>query len=51
MNMLTEKELNDINGGAIKLSAGGFLVAGGFFTFLIGLVNGYLRPLTCSSAK
>lgn len=49
--MLTEKELNEVSGGSIKLSAGGFLVAGGIISFVIGLVNGYLRPLTCSSAK
>lgn len=49
--MLTEKELNEINGGALKLSAGTFLIIGGVISFVIGFVNGYLRPLTCSNTK
>lgn len=49
--MLSEKELNEINGGAIKIGVGTFLIIGGAVSFLIGLVNGYLRPLTCSSSK
>ncbi|HIS18018.1 MAG TPA: class IIb bacteriocin, lactobin A/cerein 7B family [Candidatus Coprovivens excrementavium] len=49
--MLTEKELNEVNGGAIKLSVGTFLIIGGILSFTIGLINGYLRPLTCSSTK
>ncbi len=48
---LTNKELTEINGGAIKLSMGTSLIIGGVASFIIGLVNGYLRPLACSSSK
>ena len=51
MKNLTDEELNNVNGGAIKLSVGTFLIIGGAASFVIGLVNGYLRPLACSSSK
>ena len=49
--MLTEQELNEINGGALKLTAGGFLIAGGVISFVIGLIDGYLRPLSCKNSN
>lgn len=51
MNNLTNEELHNINGGAIKLSVGAYLIIGGAASFVIGLINGYLRPLACSSSK
>ncbi len=44
MKTLNEKELKEINGGW-SLSA--LLGIGSIFTFLIGIVDGYLRPLSC----
>lgn len=44
MKTLNEKELKEINGGW-SLSA--LLRIGSIFTFLIGIVDGYLRPLSC----
>ena len=38
--VLESKELIEISGGGIKY--------GGVLTFLIGMVDGYLRPLTCN---
>lgn len=47
MNKLKEEELNNINGGgALK-----WVIIGGVITFVIGLINGIQRPLTCSSSK
>lgn len=48
---LSEKELSNIEGGALLLALGKWLVAGGIATFIVGTINGYLRPLTCSSDK
>lgn len=44
--MLTKEELNKINGGAVNWAIVG--VAGSIITFLIGLADGYLRPLKCN---
>jgi len=44
--MLSDKELNNINGGAIKLSTG--LLIGGAITFIFGIIDGFLRPLKCN---
>lgn len=49
MYKLTNEELSTINGGAIKLAVTKWLIGGGIATFIIGVVNGYLRPLTCSA--
>lgn len=49
MNKLTNEELSNISGGAIKLAITKWLIGGGIATFIIGVVNGYLRPLTCST--
>ena len=45
MKELKEQELKNINGGAFKIGIGLAIAAG--VTFLIGLVNGYVRPLDC----
>lgn len=42
---MTELELKQTKGGGINIGFGVFL--GGVFTFLIGLVDGYVRPLAC----
>lgn len=44
MKTLNEKELKEINGGWSLTS---ILGIGSIFTFLIGIVDGYLRPLSC----
>lgn len=43
--MIEEKELKAINGGGISVGIG--IVIGGIVTFLIGLIDGYVRPLSC----
>lgn len=48
---LTNNELSKINGGAIKLAASKWIIIGGVATFIIGFVNGLLRPLTCKASK
>ncbi len=48
---LTNDELSKINGGAIKFAVSKWALAGGFAAFLIGAINGYLRPLTCKTEK
>ena len=48
---LTNEELSNINGGAIKLAISKWIIVGGIATFIIGAINGYLRPLTCKSSK
>lgn len=45
--MLQEKELINITGGKASYSL--FLVLGGIVTFLIGVVDGYMRPLKCNN--
>ncbi len=45
MNIMNKEELMKINGGGFSLSAG--LIFGGILTFLIGLFDGYVRPLAC----
>ena len=44
MKTLTQKELKEIKGG---WSLAGFLGIGSLITFLIGVVDGYIRPLAC----
>lgn len=44
--MLTDKELNLINGGAIKWTIG--LAIGSLITLIAGIIDGYLRPLKCN---
>lgn len=42
---LSNEELNHINGGGVKLSAA--LIIGGAITLIVGIIDGYLRPLKC----
>ena len=42
---LNKEELNNINGGAWKLGVIGAIIAGG--VFIIGVVDGFLRPYAC----
>lgn len=51
MTNLSKKELNEIEGGVAKLAVGTWIVIGGIASFIIGTINGYLRPLKCSSEK
>ena len=51
MNTLTEKELYDVEGGGLKIGLNLALGIGAAITFVIGVVNGILRPLTCTSSK
>ena len=48
---LTNEELSSINGGAIKLTGAKWILLGGVATFIIGFVNGLLRPLACKASK
>ena len=48
---LKEKELNQIEGGAFKLSKPTLALIGGGIAFVIGFVSGFLRPSSCSSGK
>jgi lactobin A/cerein 7B family class IIb bacteriocin len=50
MKQLTTQELNNIEGGLLKnFTAWGIIGAG--ITFVIGVINGYIRPLGCNSDK
>ena len=50
MNQLSKNELNNIEGGLLKnFTVWGVIGAG--VTFIIGIINGYIRPLPCNSAK
>ena len=51
MKNLTNEELSNVNGGAIRIVAGKVLLGGGILTFIVGVISGYLRPLSCSSSK
>lgn len=51
MNKLSSKELQNIEGGVLRLTAGKFIGFGAAGAFLIGIISGYLRPLTCNSDK
>ena len=46
MQVLKEEELLNINGGA--LSVGAWLAIGGGVVFLIGVLDGLMRPLPCN---
>ena len=45
MKKMNKEELMKINGGGFSLSTG--IIFGGIITFLIGLFDGYVRPLAC----
>ena len=44
--MLTELELKNVNAGSVNWTIAG--IAGTIVTFIIGIVDGYLRPLKCN---
>lgn len=46
MRELTQQELKKINGGAISLKLAALLPLG--ISFIVGLIDGYLRPLKCN---
>jgi class IIb bacteriocin, lactobin A/cerein 7B family len=45
MKELTKDELNNINGGGISLGTLALVSLG--IAFIVGVVDGYLRPLKC----
>lgn len=44
--VLSKEELYNINGGGIKF--GVYAAIGCFITFIVGIVDGFLRPLSCN---
>lgn len=46
MNELSKNELNKVVGGGNGVAIG-FLIAAGI-TFIIGIIDGYVRPLRCN---
>ena len=48
---MTDQELKQIDGGLLKVVVGKYIIIGGAISFLIGAINGYLRPLSCYSRK
>ena len=42
---MTDKQLKEIKCGGFNFGVG--LLIGGLFTFMVGLVDGYVRPLAC----
>ncbi|NLM63241.1 MAG: class IIb bacteriocin, lactobin A/cerein 7B family [Mollicutes bacterium] len=45
MYALTKKELYEIKGGSISIGTGLLIIAG--IIFIIGVIDGYVRPLSC----
>lgn len=45
MKKLNQKQLKNIKGGSISLGAG--LLIGAGVVFLIGVIDGYVRPYKC----
>lgn len=45
MQEINEKELKQINGGGV----GVFFIGGAIIVFLIGVIDGIVRPLACRS--
>lgn len=45
MNQLTNQELLSIEGGAISAGLALIIIAG--VVFIIGIIDGYVRPLRC----
>ncbi len=45
---MSEKELKDVNGGSISLTTGILIVS--LAAFLIGVLEGFLRPSGCNDA-
>lgn len=46
MKEINNEELKKINGGGFSIGLG-FLL-GGIVTFLVGVIDGYVRPLKCN---
>ncbi len=46
MYTLTKEELCNIKGGAVSLGTGLIIAAG--IIFIIGVIDGYVRPLKCN---
>ena len=44
--VLQNEELMNITGGAVKTTV--LAVIGGVVAFVIGVIDGYLRPLSCN---
>lgn len=44
--MLTNEDLYNVKGGAIKAGVLALIIGG--VTFIIGVIDGYLRPLRCN---
>ena len=47
MQLLTSEELNMIKGGFSILNK--IMILGGLITFIIGFIDGLIRPLKCNS--
>lgn len=48
---LKEEQLNNIEGGAFKVTSSKWAIIGGGIAFAIGFISGFLRPSTCQSGK
>ena len=46
MKIITEQELKQINGGGFHFGIASLIAAG--ITFIIGVIDGYIRPLACN---
>ena len=44
MNKISNQELKTIKGGA---GVGTYILIGGLIVFIIGVIDGYVRPLAC----
>ena len=44
--VLSQEELYNTQGGGLKI--GFFAILGGVITFVVGLIDGYIRPLSCN---
>jgi lactobin A/cerein 7B family class IIb bacteriocin len=52
MEKLDNKELRDVNGGFLKISAAGAgILIGAAVSFALGAFSGYIRPYSCSYMK
>lgn len=45
MEKITNNELKTIKGGA---GIGAYIAIGGLIVFIIGIIDGYVRPLKCN---
>ncbi len=48
MQILNDYELSNIQGGSFSLGVGIALFIGGLITFVIGVIDGFVRPLKCN---